>query len=73
MQKEYYKLRAKIVIDLTRSHWSRCGRDVVAGLNACPHKMQYNPANYKIKGILFLILLRSNDYFEKNLAYSNFL
>ena len=38
MQKEYYKLRAKKVIDLTRSHWSRCGRDVVAGLNACTHK-----------------------------------
>jgi len=28
VQKEYYKLRAKKVIDLTRSHGSRCGRGI---------------------------------------------
>ena len=38
MQKDYYKLRAKVKLTSHLSYRSRCGRDVVAGLNACTHK-----------------------------------
>ncbi len=38
MQKEYYKLRAKVKFTLHPMYRSRGGRGEVAGLNACTHK-----------------------------------